>query len=72
GAVQGGKVVTDWPGLASHNLYQGRDLMPTTDLRALFKGVLHDHLGVSESLLETTVFTGSGSARPLSGLIRTA
>ena len=71
GAVNGGKVVADWPGLASHNLYQGRDLMPTTDLRALFKGVLADHLGVSNSFLETRVFANSSDIKPLSGLIRT-
>lgn len=72
GAVSGGKVMTDWPGLAPHQLYQGRDLMPTTDLRALFKGVLNEHLGVPESLLETKVFAGSGNVKPLSGVLRPA
>ncbi len=72
GAVNGGKVIADWPGLASHNLYQGRDLMPTLDLRSVFKGVLHDHLGVSESLLETKVFANSRTVKPLSDLIQSA
>ena len=49
GAVKGGRVISDWPGLKPANLYQGRDLAPTTDLRAVFKGVLHDHLGIGES-----------------------
>ncbi len=40
GAVRGGRVLGNWPGLAQKNLYQGRDLMPTTDLRAVFKGGL--------------------------------
>ena len=70
GAVQGGNVIADWPGLAPHNLYQGRDLMPTMDLRALFKGVLRDHLGVADSLLERKVFASSGDVKPLTGLIR--
>ena len=43
GAVKGGRVISDWPGLKPANLYQGRDLAPTADLRAVFKGVLHDH-----------------------------
>ena len=46
GAVKGGRVIADWPGLKPASLYEGRDLAPTTDLRAVIKGVLHDHLGV--------------------------
>src|SRR5262245_59895438 len=34
GAVAGGRVVADWPGLGARSLYEGRDLKPTTDLRA--------------------------------------
>lgn len=37
GAVQGGRIVTDWPGLAPGQLYEGKDLQATTDLRALFE-----------------------------------
>ena len=70
GAVSGGRVVADWPGLASNDLYQGRDLRPTMDLRSVFKGILTAHLGVSESLLETKVFTDSRSAQPMFGLTR--
>ncbi len=46
GAVAGGRVVADWPGLKPEHLYENRDLMPTTDLRAVLKGVLADHLGL--------------------------
>jgi uncharacterized protein (DUF1501 family) len=70
GAVKGGRVIADWPGLANGNLYQGRDLQPTLDLRSVFKGVLMDHVGVSESSLERKVFPDSSSAKPLSGLIK--
>src|SRR5882762_2132476 len=52
GAVQGGRVLADWPGLSAHTLYQGRDLRPTTDLRSVLKGVLSEHLLVSSSALE--------------------
>jgi uncharacterized protein (DUF1501 family) len=68
GAVNGGRVVGDWPGLAARNLYQGRDLMPTTDLRAVFKGVLAERFGVREGVLETAVFPDSASAKPLEQL----
>jgi uncharacterized protein (DUF1501 family) len=70
GAVAGGRVIADWPGLANNDLYQHRDLKPTLDLRSVFKGVLGSHLGVSESDLGTRVFPDSGKAAMLDGLIR--
>ena len=45
GALSGGRVIADWPGLRPARLYQARDLAPTTDLRAVLKGVLRDHSG---------------------------
>ncbi len=48
GAVRGGRVVADWPGLREPDLVDGRDLRATTDVRSVFKGVLRDHLGVRE------------------------
>ncbi len=69
GAVKGGRIISDWPGLKTANLYQGRDLAPTTDLRAVMKGVLHDHLGIAESALSQTVFPDSGAAKPMKGLV---
>ncbi len=70
GAVNGGRVISDWPGLASTNLYEGRDLKPTTDLRSVFKGVLADHLAVPEPLLDRSVFPDSTTAPVIEGLIR--
>jgi uncharacterized protein (DUF1501 family) len=69
GAVKGGRVIADWPSLKAASLYQGRDLAPTTDLRAVIKGVLADHLGISEAALASTVFPDSAAARPMKGLI---
>jgi uncharacterized protein (DUF1501 family) len=70
GAVRGGRVVGDWPGLKSGALYQGRDLMPTTDLRSLMKSVLRDHLGVPQKQLEAAVFPDSASAGYMTNLVR--
>lgn len=70
GAVQGGRVVADWPGLSGRSLYQGRDLAPTTDLRSVLKGVLSDHLRIANRVLESSVFPDSAAAKPLQGLIR--
>jgi uncharacterized protein (DUF1501 family) len=68
GAVHGGKVLADWPGLQNTKLYQGRDLMPTTDLRSVLKGVLMSHWGIDPTLLSQTVFPGSAKIRPLEGI----
>jgi uncharacterized protein (DUF1501 family) len=70
GAVKGGRVVADWPGLSPRGLYQDRDLRPTLDLRAVMKGVLAEHLGIPERALESSVFPASSQARPLRGLLR--
>src|SRR3954467_11343369 len=69
GAIKGGRVIADWPGLKQANLYEGRDLAPTTDLRAVIKGVLHDHLGVAERVLAETVFPDSAPVKPMKGLV---
>jgi uncharacterized protein (DUF1501 family) len=70
GAVQGGRVIADWPGLAVSGLYEGRDLRPTLDIRSVMKGVLADHIRVSNAALDREVFPDSGKARALTGLIR--
>ena len=70
GAVAGGRVLADWPGLAAASLHEGRDLRPTTDLRAVMKGVLADHLGVPLPALDREVFPQSSASKPLGGLIR--
>jgi uncharacterized protein (DUF1501 family) len=68
GAVRGGRVIADWPGLAQRVLHEGRDLRPTLDLRALFKAALAAQLGLGEAALETEVFPDSRAVRPLDGV----
>ncbi|MFM7690127.1 MAG: DUF1501 domain-containing protein [Alphaproteobacteria bacterium] len=69
GAVQGGRMLGDWPGLAPANLFQNRDLWPTTDMRSLAKGLLRDHLRLGMAAVDAA-FPGSGEAAPLGGLVR--
>ncbi|MBX9711971.1 MAG: DUF1501 domain-containing protein [Xanthobacteraceae bacterium] len=69
GAVKGGRVISDWPGLRATDLYENRDLKPTIDLRGVIKGVLHDHLGLGDRVLADAVFPESGAVRPMKGLI---
>ena len=70
GAVHGGRVITDWPGLARSALLDGRDLRPTLDLRSVFKTVLSEQLRIDARSLDARVFPDSSAARPLQGLIR--
>ena len=69
GALKGGRVIADWPGLKAADLYQSRDLKPTTDLRAVLKGVLKDHLRADERALAQNVFPGSDGVKPMAGLL---
>jgi len=69
GAVAGGRVIADWPGLKTEQLYEARDLKPTTDLRCVLKGVLANHLGLSATALATSVFPDTLGVKPMSGLI---
>jgi uncharacterized protein (DUF1501 family) len=70
GAVRGGRVVADWPGLSANALLENRDLKPTLDLRSVFKGVLDEHLRVDAKTLAARVFPDSSEARTLHGLMR--
>ena len=72
GALRGGRVIADWPGLKPADLYENRDLKPTSDLRAVLKGVLKDHLRVDERALAQNVFPGSDGVKPMPGLVTAA
>ena len=69
GAVRGGRVICDWPGLSAPSLHEGRDLRPTLDMRSVIKSVLRDHLNISPRKLDADVFPDN--AQPyLADLIR--
>ena len=70
GAVRGGRVVADWPGVSPAHLFENRDLAPTLDLRRVAKGLLADHLGLGEPAL-LRAFPNSRDAAPLAGLLPT-
>jgi uncharacterized protein (DUF1501 family) len=69
GAIKGGRVIADWPGLKPAQLYEGRDLQPTTDVRAVLKGLLADQFGLSAAVLGDKVFPDSAAVRPMNGLM---
>lgn len=69
GAVKGGRMIADWPGLRSEALFQKRDLKPTTDIRAVAKGVVSDLFGISGAVLAEQVFPGTLDLPPMKGLV---
>ena len=70
GALKPGALVGDWPGLQDAKLFENRDLAPTLDIRAVFKGVLRDHMGLDRRALDTAVFPDSAGVAPVEGLVR--
>jgi uncharacterized protein (DUF1501 family) len=68
GAVKGGRVASNWPGLAPSKLFENRDLQPTADLRSVAKGLLAQHLGLDAGAL-AKVFPDSQAAPPMQGLV---
>ena len=58
GAIRGGQVYGDWPGLGAGQLYQGRDLMPTRDVRAYPAWLMRGLFGLSADTIERVVFPG--------------
>ena len=72
GAVKGGRVLSDWPGLASKDRFEGRDLRVTTDLRAVIRPLLADHLRVPRAALDALVLPGSAGLASLDLLRGTA
>ena len=69
GAVSGGRVLADWPGLSNRLLLDARDLRPTLDSRSIFKGILRDHLNQTEASLAAEIFPESAHVRATDGLI---
>lgn len=70
GAVAGGRVIADWPGLAAANLFEGRDLKPTLDLDVLVAGALAQHYGLEPAAVRRAVSPDAPATRFRETLIR--
>jgi uncharacterized protein (DUF1501 family) len=68
GAVKGGRIYGDWPGLAQ--LEENRDLRVATDSRSIAKGILRDHLGIDAASINAKVFPDAAALKPAEGLLR--
>lgn len=70
GAVKGGRVVADWPGLGAGALYEGRDLRPTMQLEAFVAGALAGHYGLDPARVASGVYPAIAGLRPAQGFAR--
>ncbi|WP_157218118.1 DUF1501 domain-containing protein [Flavisphingomonas formosensis] len=68
GAVRGGRLLTDWPGLAPGQLYEGRDLKPTLALDALIAGAAAGALALDPVRVARSIFPEATGLRPVEGL----
>ena len=69
GALKRTGIVGDWPTLQQAKLFENRDTAPTLDMRALFKGVLSEHLGVERKALDGAIFPDSGQVQAARGVV---
>ena len=69
GSVRGGRVVADWPGLATGQLYEGRDLAPTIALESVLAGAVAEHFALDPAQTLVRLFPGR-NAKPLAGIVR--
>ena len=70
GAVDGGRVLADWPGLAPAALYQGRDLQPTMGLDALIASALGECFRIEPERVARALFPQATTRRPFARLLR--
>jgi len=71
GAVKGGRVLADWPGLSQANLYEARDLKPTIALDAIIAGAAAESFGIDPARAARALFPTAEVGRPVEGLIQT-
>ncbi|CAE6743757.1 MULTISPECIES: DUF1501 domain-containing protein [Paraburkholderia] len=70
GAVAGGRVLADWPGLKPGDLYEARDLKPTMSLDALLAGAASESLGLDPQRTAARLFGQTAGMHPMTGLVR--
>lgn len=70
GAVNGGRVVADWPGLSDGMLYENRDLKPTMGLDTVIASAAGSHFGIEPPKVSRVLFPEMKAARWMDGLVR--
>jgi uncharacterized protein (DUF1501 family) len=69
GGLKGGRVIADWPGLAPAQLYQSRDLKPTTGLDSVIAGLAAETFAIDPERVGRALFAQTVATRPMEGLL---
>ena len=69
GAVKGGRVLADWPGLKQAALFEGRDLRPTMQLDGFIGGAVAGHFGVDPKRAMVALFPENNGTAAVGGLV---
>lgn len=70
GAVQGGRILGDWPGLAQANLFEGRDLQPTLGLDTLIASACAETFRLDPERVARVLFPDAVRGKPAPRLLR--
>jgi uncharacterized protein (DUF1501 family) len=70
GAVRGGRIVADWPGLSSADLHEGRDLRPTLALDGLMASACAETFRLDPERTLRTLFPEAARGQSMQGLLR--
>lgn len=70
GALRGGRIAGEWPGLTGRALYEERDVRAVNEYEGIFKALLIGHLGLDQAVVEDRIFPKSVALRPMDGLLR--
>ncbi len=70
GAVAGGRVVCEWPGLGDDRLFEGRDLNPTTGLDTVIASSVAGHFGLAPPQAGQALFPEMKGGKWIGGLAR--
>jgi uncharacterized protein (DUF1501 family) len=70
GAVQGGRVIADWPGLAPASLHEGRDLKPTLALDQVLASACAETFGLEPERTARMLFPDSVRGPAMQKLLR--
>jgi uncharacterized protein (DUF1501 family) len=70
GAVKGGRVIADWPGLRSSDQFEGRDLRPTLALEAVISGAVAGHFALDPAQVARMLYPSLPPVKRIEGLIR--
>jgi uncharacterized protein (DUF1501 family) len=70
GAVNGGRVLADWPGLADGSLYENRDLKPTAGLDTVISSAVASHFDLVPQVAARKLFPEMQAGKPIQDLLR--